>query len=179
METVRCASCSMTFGVDERLVERLRESGETFYCPKGHPSVFRPSENDKLKINISDLKEQVRLLEEWGEDIERTSILYRRQRDSYKGHFGRIKRKLDEVEDQLRVASDFPENAQEIKKVLREFECFDQQVFDGSGGGTAYAQLLNMVIQYNRYEHRIEDLENQAIRVREYYEQRLKNQTVS
>lgn len=179
METVQCSECNTKFGVGKDFLDRMRQTGDVFHCPKGHRQVFRPSENDNLKAKVKNLEGQIKALEEWANDLEVRLRLFRRQRDSYKGHFNRLKKEVNEIEDKLLVASNFDENAAEVKAVLRQFECFDMKMFEDIGGYGAYSQLLNMVIQYNRYIHRIEDLERQAIRTREYYEQRAKNQTVS
>jgi hypothetical protein len=53
---IACGKCGIDYGVAEARYEELRETGETFYCPNGHPRVFREGPKDK---RIRELEAQV------------------------------------------------------------------------------------------------------------------------
>lgn len=53
-----CCVCDAQIALAERHEEILRESEQSFYCPRGHRQSFRDGEVDKLK---SRLQEQIRI----------------------------------------------------------------------------------------------------------------------
>lgn len=57
LELNHCARCGVAFGITQDLEHRRREDHDTFYCPHGHPNVFRG------KTEAEKLREEKRLLE--------------------------------------------------------------------------------------------------------------------
>lgn len=57
VEFIDCASCGMTFGMSDDFVGRRRKDGGSFYCPAGHPNHFRENENDRIRRERDQLKQ--------------------------------------------------------------------------------------------------------------------------
>lgn len=47
VDVLRCGACDVEIILPHGREARLRENGERFYCPNGHPRVFRPTESEK------------------------------------------------------------------------------------------------------------------------------------
>ena len=69
-----CGQCGIEFDVPEHFSRECHEMGgeKTWYCPNGHPRVFRASASDKLRQERDRLKQDAARLEE--------SIRYQRDR---------------------------------------------------------------------------------------------------
>jgi hypothetical protein len=50
-----CLSCAAQVVLTPETEKRLRETGDSFYCPNGHPMVFRPSKNSELKEELAEM----------------------------------------------------------------------------------------------------------------------------
>lgn len=59
-----CCNCGVIFAMPERIAKQRREDGKNFYCPNGHPMVYRESEADKLRRERDSLKQETARLEE-------------------------------------------------------------------------------------------------------------------
>lgn len=46
---VRCSKCDVQFCMTETMQRARQNDGETFYCPNGHPRVYRETEADRLR----------------------------------------------------------------------------------------------------------------------------------
>lgn len=81
MERVTCAqeNCG-TFVMDEELYNKLKRTGETFYCPEGHPQHFTETTANKLRSRISDLKEKIERVQS---RLDRKKEMYHDARDQY------------------------------------------------------------------------------------------------
>lgn len=69
---IACGECGVDFCLPKPLYEARREDGQTFYCPNGHPRVFREGPKDRqikvLNADVERLKERIRRAdEEWEE----------------------------------------------------------------------------------------------------------------
>lgn len=53
---MQCGECDLTFAVPDYWRNKKRQTGETFYCPNGHPRCYRDSDNTKLEKRISSLE---------------------------------------------------------------------------------------------------------------------------
>lgn len=47
LETSDCISCGVVFALPDHLLKSHLEHGSTFYCPNGHPMLFRESDVQK------------------------------------------------------------------------------------------------------------------------------------
>lgn len=66
IETMCCwarEGCAVQFGMPRSLAVTLRETGGTFYCPKGHALRFGESEIDKMKRKLEAANQR----REWAE----------------------------------------------------------------------------------------------------------------
>jgi hypothetical protein len=52
LEILTCGKCGITFGMPEMRVKECRKHSETFYCPNGHPRVYRTSTEDRLREDL-------------------------------------------------------------------------------------------------------------------------------
>src|SRR5262245_38750575 len=53
-----CIACDVVFAMPERLMRELRQTGATFYCPRGHSMVYDDNENDRLRKQVERLQAQ-------------------------------------------------------------------------------------------------------------------------
>jgi hypothetical protein len=61
MERFCCGQCGIEFYVPPHFARECREKGsdKTWYCPNGHPRVFRQSEADKLRQERDRLQQRI------------------------------------------------------------------------------------------------------------------------
>jgi len=52
LETITCGECGIIFAMPERLLSRLKVTGDIFYCPNGHARAFLESEIKKLEKKL-------------------------------------------------------------------------------------------------------------------------------
>lgn len=57
---IACGECGVDFCLPAPLYDALRENGKTFYCPNGHPRVFREGPKDR---RIKELEGRIKTLE--------------------------------------------------------------------------------------------------------------------
>jgi hypothetical protein len=48
-ELLHCGACDIDFGVPAEFKKDRLEDGATWYCPRGHPRVFRESDLDRTR----------------------------------------------------------------------------------------------------------------------------------
>lgn len=95
LEVLSCANCNMEMHLSPRFVQRRRDDHETFYCPMGHPNYFpQKSDEEKLKDEISKLKNRVRIEEEYKEEYRGKLIIEQRSKIAIKGHHTRLKKRI-------------------------------------------------------------------------------------
>ena len=56
--SLHCCNCHIPFAVPEKIRQRWKNEGKTFYCPNGHPQSYSESTVDKLKKQNETLKRQ-------------------------------------------------------------------------------------------------------------------------
>lgn len=56
---VTCGGCGCSFAIAERRYAELKKTGETFYCPNGHPRVFtvHPTKEEKEIERLRDQRD--------------------------------------------------------------------------------------------------------------------------
>jgi DNA repair exonuclease SbcCD ATPase subunit len=52
MNVIYCANCGIPFGVTDDKQQRLRDTGDSFYCPNGHSNVYNKSTISKLREDV-------------------------------------------------------------------------------------------------------------------------------
>lgn len=49
LTTIVCGKCGVTFAMPERMREERQRNGGDFYCPNGHPRVYRETDVEKAR----------------------------------------------------------------------------------------------------------------------------------
>jgi len=49
---LQCCDCSCWFGIDEDMNNRRHQDKGTFYCPAGHPQLYKESDVDRLNRHL-------------------------------------------------------------------------------------------------------------------------------
>lgn len=86
LEVEYCCDCGIPFAMPDYLQRRLRQSGDSFYCPKGHGQHYAKSEVDRLREKLA-------------EQTRETTAAYERagqaskERDAAKRELTRMKRR--------------------------------------------------------------------------------------
>jgi transposase-like protein len=82
-----CGECGINFSMPEAFREERQEHGKTWYCPNGHPRVYRESDVDRLKKQLA---EKERLL---AAERERASLNYA-AREKAERELKKVKRRV-------------------------------------------------------------------------------------
>lgn len=97
MESITCANCGITWGMDPGHITQLRDCKNYFYCPAGHRLSFGgksrkqlENENGMLEAKIESQKARVKY---WADKF--TSE--RNSRIAFQGHLTRMKREREKV----------------------------------------------------------------------------------
>lgn len=88
--TMLCGECDVSFAMPHHLQQECLEKGRTFYCPNGHPRVYRTTENDKLKERVASLESRLTHAQDQREAAERSNT-------ALKGVVTKKTRQLDRV----------------------------------------------------------------------------------
>lgn len=91
LEAQVCGTCGITWAQPKEFTAQKRNDGKTFYCPNGHPWVFRETDLDKLRKEMQaqiDRKERER---QWAAEA----------RDRYRQEAEDTKRRLAAQKGQL------------------------------------------------------------------------------
>jgi hypothetical protein len=59
LEVHECPVCFITYAAPKRLFEAKCRNGSSFFCPNGHSLSFHDDENDKLRRERDQLKQQL------------------------------------------------------------------------------------------------------------------------
>lgn len=95
LTVISCCKCGMDFAAPEDWrQERVRDHA-WFYCPNGHQQHYTgKSEAEKLREQLETEKRNAAFWRERKQEQERAAELARRQRDAYKGHATRLKKRV-------------------------------------------------------------------------------------
>jgi uncharacterized Zn-finger protein len=58
LEVHLCGKCGVEFAMPQSMRDARRKDGETFYCPNGHPRVFRETTEQKLQRDLESARKQ-------------------------------------------------------------------------------------------------------------------------
>lgn len=90
-----CARCGILFAMPEHLVESLRKSHNTFYCPAGHPLKYGGrSDEEQLKSEVARLQTNIERKEALIAEQRLTNEQLEKSRNACKGHYRRICRRI-------------------------------------------------------------------------------------
>lgn len=54
LDVINCADCGISFALPDYLLHRLRNNGNSFYCPVGHSNVFKETEVMRLRAKLDE-----------------------------------------------------------------------------------------------------------------------------
>lgn len=81
-----CASCSVAFAVTDDFNTRRREDHNDFYCPNGHPNVYKgKTEADKLREQIKQKDQETERYRDWLAETRTDLAAEKRQHAATKG----------------------------------------------------------------------------------------------
>ena len=94
--THQCCSCQCFYAIPKQLDEKARSNSEIeFYCPHGHPQVYRKSETTRLKEKIEKLEFEVQrkqdYIQEKNRQIEQLGYSLRAQKAAKTKIINRVK----------------------------------------------------------------------------------------
>ena len=92
--TMSCGKCGIPFAVPQNVQENWRESGHQFYCPNGHPRVYRESTVDTLRREIRSKDGAINTLNRRNERLSSELGHTERQCRAYKGHLTKTKKRI-------------------------------------------------------------------------------------
>lgn len=96
IEKIECCQCHLLFWVTSDHKRRLVKSKESFYCPNGHSqSYVGKSDAEKLK----DKEEYCKRLQDSNARKEREKTSLRKSLISQKAHYGKLKKKLKQLDE--------------------------------------------------------------------------------
>ena len=75
--THECGRCGVVFAMPDRFLRDRREDGQTFYCPNGHPRVFRESESDRLRRQLANAEARETHERDQRQAAERSNVALR------------------------------------------------------------------------------------------------------
>lgn len=87
-----CYNCHVQFAITDEMVERLRISGESFYCPNGHRQAFVKSRLVKANEKAQRLEDQVARLNAEKDQLDACCTREKRRRWGLMGHVAKLKR---------------------------------------------------------------------------------------
>lgn len=94
LTVLHCGKCQIRFAVPESFDRRNHETGDTWYCPAGHPRVYRDTDVDKLRREAEDLRRQrdaARVSRDAARDQAETA---ERRRRAAKGQLTKVKNRV-------------------------------------------------------------------------------------
>lgn len=92
---IECASCSVDFGIGDNFMRRRREDHGTFYCPNGHPNVYRgDNTEEKLRKELEAAQRQRDMAREDRDWQRQQRLTAERQRAAAKGQVTKIKNRV-------------------------------------------------------------------------------------
>jgi len=92
---LHCSQCGIAFGLDKSFETRRRDDHKTFWCPNGHGQHFpQQSRAEELEGKLEQEKKNAEWWRRRKMEEERAREHAQRQRDAYKGHATRLKKRV-------------------------------------------------------------------------------------
>jgi hypothetical protein len=91
---IDCGECGVQFGLSERFQQGKRESGGTFYCPNGHPRVYRVSELDETREKLANEKRNAEFWRQRTSEARKETEAERRSKAAVKGQLTKVKNRV-------------------------------------------------------------------------------------
>ena len=87
-----CASCGIEISMPESRIQKLKDTGNSFYCPNGHTLSFKKTDVELLRAEIKSLREMVSTITNSKHD---SIVSLTRTIRSLKGQITKLKRQRD------------------------------------------------------------------------------------
>ena len=94
LEHEECCNCGCVFGITKEKQQRLRDSGDWFYCPNGHTQHYSKSTVNKQKDEIVQLKRTAEYLRADVESQRDQKNAAHRSKNAFKGQVTKIKNRV-------------------------------------------------------------------------------------
>lgn len=88
---ISCGECGTTFGVTEAFYKDRRQNATTFYCPNGHPRVYRETEEQRLRQQLANERANRELYEKSAQEQRELKEKAERRASAQKGVVTRLK----------------------------------------------------------------------------------------
>jgi len=95
MVQIECCECNMVFTVTKEFNDKRLEDGKGFNCPSGHVQYYSDSKLKKALKEIEKLKKELGFQKNRADGWYNSYLIMEKSRNSYKGHFTRLKNKLN------------------------------------------------------------------------------------
>jgi len=89
-----CGKCGTPFAIESKFYRHLCNSGDTFFCPNGHPRAFVEGEVDKLKKQLAQEAKRRERLETSLRDQREENERLVRSRSAVKGQVTKLRNKI-------------------------------------------------------------------------------------
>lgn len=87
-EALECGECGTHFAMTEAMYRKRKEDGKEFYCPLGHPRVFRETEVMKLRRQLEAKEKDLEWVRAQRDRSDKTAIALRGQVTKIKNRVG-------------------------------------------------------------------------------------------
>lgn len=94
MTAITCGKCGIPWSVPENWRQARRKDGVTFYCPNGHPRVYRKTVEDELREKVERLQSERDRAEAGRQHQMREKRLAQRQAAAQKGLRTRMRNQI-------------------------------------------------------------------------------------
>lgn len=95
LESLVCGECGIEFAVAEKWLAERRNDHKTWYCPNGHPRVFRgESEAERLSRELERERANTARVEAWLALARKREDSVTRARDMFRGKLNAMKERV-------------------------------------------------------------------------------------
>jgi len=94
LESHECGDCGITFAAPKTWWDTRRTKGGTFYCPNGHPRVFRETDVDRLQKQLDTAQRDKKYWESRFTSTRAVLEAEKRSKAAYKGQLTKTKKRI-------------------------------------------------------------------------------------
>jgi hypothetical protein len=103
LEQTDCCTCGVLFAMPTVLLQQRRQDGQHFYCPNGHPQVFRLSDADRLRAELDAERKRHENTERLLRQAEKSAEWARDERDRTRRSLSATRGELTKVKNRVRA----------------------------------------------------------------------------
>lgn len=94
---VNCYQCKTPICLDDEHYAKLKETGDTFWCPRGHGQHFAESELSRLKKRVEQLEKEVRWYSRHTNELYARIDSMEKSRNAYRMLYGKAKKHHEQL----------------------------------------------------------------------------------